>query len=123
VKLLLDEMYPAALAIALRDKDIDAVTAVELGLAGRPDIDVFTIAADGGYAILTENVSDFARISGEHVASGGHHCGVLIALSSRFSRRPAGYGAIVAAVAAVDADRLDDRLVYLEQPNQPSAHD
>lgn len=116
-------MYPAALAMALREKGINAVTAVELGLAGRPDIDVFTIAADGGYAILTENVSDFARISGEHVAGGGHHCGVLMALSSRFSRRPAGYSAIVAAVAAADADRLDDRLLYLEQPSRPSAHD
>ena len=123
MKLLLDEMYPAALAMALREKGINAVTAVELGLAGRPDIDVFTIAADGGYAILTENVSDFARISGEHVVAGGHHCGVLIALSSRFSRRPAGYGAIVAAVAAVDADRLDDRLLHLEHPSRPSAHD
>jgi Domain of unknown function (DUF5615) len=124
VKLLLDEMYPAALAMALREEGINAVTAVELGPAGRPDIDVFTIAADGGYAILTENISDFARISGEHVAGGSHHRGVLIALSARFSRRPAGYGAIVAAiaaaVAAVDADRLDDRLVYLEQAKQPS---
>lgn len=123
MKLLLDEMYPAALATALREKGIDAVTTVELGLAGRPDIDVFTVAADGGYAILTENVSDFARISGEHVAGGGHDYGVLIALSSRFSRRPAGYGAIVAAVATVDADRLYDGLVYLDQPNRPSAHD
>jgi len=123
VKLLLDEMYPVALAMALREKGIDAVTAVELGLAGRPDIDIFTVAADGGYAILTETVSDFARISGEHIVGGGHHCGVLIALSSRFSRRPAGYSAIVAAVAAVDADHLDDRLVYLEQANQPSDDD
>ncbi len=123
MKLLLDEMYPTALAMALREKGIDAVTVVERGLAGRPDIDVFTVAVDEGYAILTENVSDFARISGEHVVGGGHHRGVLIALSSRFSRRPAGYGAIVAAVAAVDADRLDDRLVYLEQANQPSDDD
>jgi hypothetical protein len=39
---------------------------------------------------------------------------LLIALSSRFSRRPAGYAAIAAAVAALAGDRLDDRLVYLE---------
>jgi hypothetical protein len=43
---------------------------------------------------------------------------VLIALSSRFSRRPAGYGSIVAAVVGVAGDRLEDRLVYLE--NQAS---
>jgi Domain of unknown function (DUF5615) len=118
VKLLLDEMYPAGLALALREKGISTVTVAELGLAGRPDADVFASAADRGYAVLTENVSDFVRISGEHVAGGGHHCGVLIALSSRFSRRPVGYGAIVAAVAAVVVDQLDDRLVYLEHPDR-----
>jgi hypothetical protein len=120
VKVLLDEMYADKLAQALRDEGIDAATAAELGLIGRSDADVFTAAADGGYALLTENVSDFARLCGEHLAAGGRHFGVLIALSSRFSRRPAGYGAIVTAVAAVAADQLDDRLVYLERPSKSS---
>jgi Domain of unknown function (DUF5615) len=113
VKLLLDEMYPGKLAQVLRDQGIDAATVTELGMAGRSDADVFAAAADGGYVLLTENVSDFARLCSEHVAAGRHHRGVLIALSSRFSRRPAGYAAIVAAVAAVAGDQLDDRLVYL----------
>jgi hypothetical protein len=114
VKVLLDEMYAVKLAQALRDQGIDAVTVAEFGMAGRSDADVFAAATDGGHALLTENVSDFARLSSEHVVGGRHHFGVLIALSSRFPRRPAGYGAIVAAVAAVAGDRLDDRLVYLE---------
>jgi hypothetical protein len=118
VKVLLDEMYPSGLAIALREKGIDAVTVAELGLAGRSDLDVFTTATDAGYAILTENVSDFARISGDHLGAGGHHHGVLIALSPRFLRRPAGYGAIVAAVAAVAGGQLDDRLVYLKHADR-----
>jgi hypothetical protein len=113
VKLLLDEMYAAKLGRLLRDQGIDAVTVTELGLAARSDADVFAAAADGGYVLLTENVSDFARLCSEHVAAGRHHFGVLIALSSRFSRRPAGYAAIVTAVAAVAGDQLDDRLVYL----------
>jgi len=114
VKLLLDEMYAVKLAQVLRDQGIDAATVAELGMAGRSDADVFAAATDGGYALLTENVSDFARLGSEHVAAGRHHFGLLIALSSRFSRRPAGYTAIAAAVAAVAGDRLDDRLVYLE---------
>jgi hypothetical protein len=121
VKLLLDEMYPEKLAQALREQGIDATTVAEIGLAGRSDADVFTAAADGGYALLTENVSDFARLGGEHVAAGRHHAGVLIALSSRFSRRPAGYGAIVTAVAAIASGQLDDRLVYLQRPGPGTA--
>ena len=114
MKLLLDEMYGVKLAQVLRDQGIEAATVAELAVAGRSDADVFAAATDGGYALLTENVSDFARLGSEHVAAGRHHCGLLIALSSRFSRRPAGYAAIAAAVAAIAGDRLDDRLVYLE---------
>jgi len=116
VKLLLDEMYGDKLAQAFRDTGIDAVTVAEFGLTGRSDAEVFAAATDGGYALLTENVSDFARLSGEHVAVGGHHFGVLVALSSWFSRRPAGYSAIVTAVTAVAADQLGDRFIYLERP-------
>jgi hypothetical protein len=118
VKLLLDEMYADKVAQALRDQGIDAATVAELGMAGRSDADVFAAAVDGEYVVLTENVSDFAQLCSEHVVAGGHHFGVLIALSSRFSRRPAGYGAIVTAVAAAASGQLDDRLVYLERPGQ-----
>ena len=118
MKVLLDEMYPGKLAQELRDRGIDAATVAELGMAGRSDADVFAAAADGGYVLLTENVGDFARLCSEHVAAGRHHFGVLIALSSRFSRRPAGYAGIATAVAAVADDQLDDRLVYLERPGQ-----
>jgi hypothetical protein len=114
VKLLLDEMYGVKLAQVLQNQGIDAATVTDLGMAGRSDADVFAAATDGGYAVLTENVSDFSRLGGEHVAAGRQHCGLLIALSSRFSRRPGGYAAIAAAVAAVAGDGLDDRLVYLE---------
>jgi predicted nuclease of predicted toxin-antitoxin system len=115
LRLLLDEMYPPALAEALRTAGLDARTASEIGLAGRPDHEVMAAAIANGFTVVTENVVDFARISADHLAAGGHHPGVLIALSSRFSRRPAGRSALVAAIRAVAAERLDDRIVYLEQ--------
>lgn len=118
MKLLLDEMYPSKLAQELRGQGIDAVTVAELRMSGWSDADVFAAAVAGGYVLLTENVSDFARVCSDHVAAGRHHFGVLIALSSRFSRRPAGYAWIAAAVAAVAGDELDDRIVYLERPGQ-----
>jgi predicted nuclease of predicted toxin-antitoxin system len=116
LKLLLDEMYPPTLAAALRATGLVAVTINEEGLAGRSDPEVVAAAAASGYVLLTENVADFARLANERVASGNHHPGVLIALSSRFSRRPQGISAIAASVRALADEHLDDRLVYLEQP-------
>jgi predicted nuclease of predicted toxin-antitoxin system len=115
LRLLLDEMYPTALAEALRAAGIDARTVVELGLAGRSDPEILAAAVADGYVVLTENVADFAHISAEHLTAGRHHSGVLIALSSRFSRRRAGIGAIVAAVHAVADQKLEDRVVYIQK--------
>ncbi|MGH3448385.1 MAG: hypothetical protein ACRDP4_12270, partial [Nocardioidaceae bacterium] len=59
---------------------------------------------------------DYTRLAVEHSAAGGHHSGLLIALSSRFSRRPAGTGPLVAAIQAVAREQLADRIVYLKPP-------
>jgi predicted nuclease of predicted toxin-antitoxin system len=118
LKLLLDEMYPASLAEALRGHDIDTCTVLELGLAGRSDADIFAVAVEQGRTVLTENVGDFTHISAEHLSAGQHHPGVLIALSSRFSRRPAGIGRLVAAIRAVADEDLEDRVVYLQDTDQ-----
>ena len=114
MKLLLDEMYSASLAEALRTAGIEAVTVPELGLAGRSDLDVFATAVAEACVLLTENVADFARIAADHLTTGHHHPGVLIGLSSRFSRRLAGRRALVASVLAIADETLEDRVVFLE---------
>jgi hypothetical protein len=114
LKLLLDEMYSARLAEVLRAAGVDVRTFVELGLAGSSDPEVFAAAIVDGRALLTENVADFARISAEHVSAGQHHPGVLIALSSRFSRRAAGIEPLATAVRDIADQPLIDRLVYLQ---------
>jgi predicted nuclease of predicted toxin-antitoxin system len=118
LRLLLDEMYPASLAEALRAVGVDVVTVIELGLGGRSDPDIFTAAVEQVRAVLTENVGDFTHISAEHLTAGQHHHGVLIALSSRFSRRPAGIDSLVGAVCQVADQQLNDRVVYLQAVNR-----
>lgn len=113
MSLLLDEMYSAVHAEALQAVDIQARTIRELGLAGSSDPDVFAAAVSEGLVLLTENVADFARISADHLLAGRHHPGVLIALSSRFSRRRAGLPVLVAAIAAAVQQPLEDSLIYL----------
>lgn len=104
-------MYPPGLAAALRASGINAWTVVE-----RSDSEVFAAAIEGDSVVLTENVGDFARIAADHLTAGGHHPGVLIALSSRFSRRPSGIPKLLEAVRTVMNEDLADRLIYMEQP-------
>ncbi|MGV0904239.1 DUF5615 family PIN-like protein [Mycobacterium novum] len=115
MKVLLDEMYPAALAERLEAAGLTVSTVAGLGLAGHDDPTVFAAAVAGGYTVLTENVGDFTRIAAEYLAGGRHHGGLLIALATRFSRRPSGIAPLAAAVAAVQAEDLADRTVFLEQ--------
>jgi predicted nuclease of predicted toxin-antitoxin system len=118
VKILVDEMYPATVAEALQATGIEATAATDLRLAGASDPEVFGAAVAGGYSVLTENVGDFARIAAEHSTAGGHHPGVLIALSSRFSRRRAGIGPLIAAVQAIAGEQIGDRVLYLNKPER-----
>jgi hypothetical protein len=111
---LVDEMYPAAAAEALRASGIDATTVTDLRLAGAPDTEIFGAAIAGGFGVLTENLGDFARIAAEHTTGGGHHAGLLIALSSRFSRRPAGLQPLVDAIRAIADEQIVDRVIYLK---------
>jgi hypothetical protein len=117
LKLLLDEMYSDALAGALADVGIEATMVRAAALAGRSDYDVFLHAVDEGRTLLTENVGDFAGIAAEHSAAGRRHPGVLIALSSRFSRRPEGRQAIVRAISATSGTAIDDLVVYFPAPD------
>jgi predicted nuclease of predicted toxin-antitoxin system len=118
LKLLLDEMYPPALARALHAVGIDAITIVELGMAGTPDPDLFAYAVAENRPLLTENVADFVMIAAQHSSTGARHPGLLIALSNRFSRRASGRPALVKAIQAHGAEQLSDRIVYLEMPRR-----
>jgi hypothetical protein len=61
MKLLLDEMFPPSAADLLRDlHDHDAAHVNDLGLGGVPDADVALFARTHGYAVITENVADYA---------------------------------------------------------------
>jgi hypothetical protein len=106
VKLLLDEMYPAHLARALRERGTDAEAVDERGpLRGLADEELLGVAAREGRALVSENVADFMGLYGEWGAAGRRHAGIVIALSSRFSRTPAGYEVLVDALFELCAQR------------------
>ena len=58
--LLLDEDVWAGLAMALRDRGIDAISVHELGRTGLSDQEQLVFAVQEGRALLTHNIADFA---------------------------------------------------------------
>jgi hypothetical protein len=109
VKLLLDEMYPAHLAGALRERGADAEAVDERSpLRGLADEELLVVAAREGRALVSENVSDFMRLYGEWGAAGRRHAGIVIALSSRFSRTPSGYEVLLDSLVELCDQRPGD---------------
>jgi hypothetical protein len=104
-RVLLDEMYPPSLAQRLRDHGHDAVAVldIEVGLAFRSDDDVLAWAARNGRCVVTENVSDFARLAN----IGAPHAGIVFVSSQRFPRTRTGLTRIGDALdAAMTAKQL-----------------
>jgi hypothetical protein len=58
---LIDEMFPMATAVVLRDTyGHDAAHVTEVGLRAAEDAQVAVVARGEGRAVVTENVADFA---------------------------------------------------------------
>jgi hypothetical protein len=94
-QLLLDEMYPPALAQQLRDQGHDVLAAldVEVGLSSRSDEDVLAWAARNRRCVVTENVRDFARL-----APMMPHSGIIFVSAQRFPRTRSGIAGLAAAL-------------------------
>jgi hypothetical protein len=83
-RVLLDEMYPPSLAQGLREAghDVLAVLDVRVGLGARCDDDVLAWAASGDRYVVTENISDLARLAALTVP----HAGIVLVSPQRFPR-------------------------------------
>jgi Domain of unknown function (DUF5615) len=98
-QVLLDEMYPPALAQRLRDAghDVLAVLDVQVGLGSRSDDEILAWAARHERCVVTENIADFARLA----ALGVPHAGIILVSPQRFPRTAAGLHRIGDALDAV----------------------
>ena len=103
MRLLVDELYPPAIAVALRARGHDALMVQESGhhLRGEPDDVVLAAAADQRRALVTENSRDLVRIHHRFVADRRPHFG-LILTSNRSLPRHRTDVFIRAAVRALD---------------------
>jgi predicted nuclease of predicted toxin-antitoxin system len=112
MRLLLDEMYSAAIAEGLRERGHDAVAVVErIELRNVQDAELFAAAQAEQRTVVTENVPDFIAIANDHDLRGKAHHGVVLVHPRRYPRSvERTIGAIVTAL-----DELAQRIPG-EQP-------
>lgn len=102
MRLLLDEMLPAAIAEQLRDSGHDVVAVNERPeLRGLPDPELFERAQREGRAVVTYNRDDFLALDREYRRAGREHQGVVILNPRRFPQRAATIGALVTSLGAL----------------------
>ncbi len=81
MKFLLDENISPALAAYLAEVGVFASSVPHIGLAGRPDHEVWRYALDYDFAVVTTNARDFIALLG-----GDAHPGLIILRESGLSR-------------------------------------
>lgn len=106
MKLLLDEMFPAAVAVALRARGHDVIAVQEdAALRRSSDEELFEIAQSLGRAVVTENVVDFLPLGARMQGRGHTHHGLVLTTNRSFPRhRSRVVGALTVALAVY----LDD---------------
>lgn len=102
MKLLLDEMHGAAVAVALWSRGHDVLAVSErVDLRGLSDEELLAAAAGEARSVVTQNVRDFAVLHGRWANRDLPHAGIIFTHPRRFPRASARY--VSRLVAALDA--------------------
>lgn len=78
IKLYLDEDIPEAVAIALRLRGCDVLTAREAKRKGLSDLDQLKFASAEERTLFTHNIADFLRLHEEFTKKGYEHSGIIV---------------------------------------------
>lgn len=113
------------LVAALRFRGVIVITAMDAGLAEKPDEEQLAFAAARGCALYTFNVSDFYRLHTQWASAGREHAGMILAPQQRFSvgeqlRR------ILRLRGAVSVESMQNKVEFLAnwglRFSQPDSH-
>jgi predicted nuclease of predicted toxin-antitoxin system len=104
MRFYLDEMFAPRLAKIWRSRDIDAVSALELGNVRTPDEAHLQIAAGGDRCVVSKNYDDFELLTLKFHRENRPHAGVLL-VSRRLKNED--FGALAAAIQHFDRNHPD----------------
>jgi hypothetical protein len=106
----LDEDVSVLVAVLLRVRGFDVVTARDENMLGKPDAEQLAHAASLGRCILTHNRGDFETLHADYLANAKHHFGIIIA-----NRRSPYEIARRAAILfdTLTADEFENQLLYI----------
>jgi hypothetical protein len=99
-RLLLDEMFPQAMAdqLCAKGHDVRAV-AGSPEFVGLPDEAIIVGAAEAGRALVTANIKDFMPIDARFRAANRSHAGLIMVSTKTF---PQSRGYVTAITSALD---------------------
>ena len=109
-ELYLDEDVSALVAVLLRARGFDALTARDDQRLGRSDGEQLARAAELGRCMITHNRVDFENLQREHLDLGKSHAGIIVATRrtpQEITRR------LILVLDTVAADELADQLLYV----------
>jgi len=78
VKFYLDEDLAPAIAVSLRRRGVDAVSAHEVGQIGLSDAAQLAFAAGQGRCLVSANARDFRRLGHDAIEQGRPHAGIVL---------------------------------------------
>jgi len=80
ISIYTDEDMHGQVALQLRRRGFDALSAPEAGNLGISDEEQLAFAIQQGRVILSFNRRDFCRMHAEYLTSGRKHCGIIVSL-------------------------------------------
>ena len=101
-----------ALVVALRSRHVDAVTAAEHGTVNKDDEHHLQMAAQGGRALYSFNVSDFQSLHQRWISRGWAHAGIILARQQTLTVGEQ-LGRLLRIVDELTAEEMTSRLEFL----------
>ena len=116
VKLYLDEDISNLIAIILRSRGYDVVSAHEVGMRGKEDKEQLDYAIKNKRALVTFNARHFAPLTEQYYQDGIEHFGIIVSKKNNISEM---ISLVVNMFNNVTAEDLKNSFVWLQSYKPP----